>query len=141
MSLFWPAWFCFSVITLSLGSVLATNTSCPTWFYYDNSTQQWQCGVWLYCSSNKTVEIKKCGIHQGFSLYCFHLNMKHVFSPSKHTHCKNQRVVITTVWLHQFPLWDPCCSNINIHGNQSSSLSRGVRAFTISSQLSLAFQK
>ena len=58
MSLFWPAWFCFSVITLSLGSVLATNTSCPTWFYYDNSTQQCHCGYRLLCSSNKKVEIK-----------------------------------------------------------------------------------
>ena len=58
MSLFWPAWFCFSVITLSLGSVLATNTSCPTWFYYDNSTQQCHCGYELLCSRNKRVEIK-----------------------------------------------------------------------------------
>ena len=57
MSLFWPAWFCFSVITLSLGSVLATNTSCPTWFYYDHSTQQCHCGFGLSCSSNK-VEIR-----------------------------------------------------------------------------------
>ena len=58
MSLLWPAWFCFSVITLSLGSVLATNTSCPTWFYYDNSTQQCHCGYELLCSRNKRVEIK-----------------------------------------------------------------------------------
>ena len=58
MSLFWPAWCCISVITLSLGSVLATNISCPTWFYYDNSTQQCHCGYGLLCSSNKEVEIK-----------------------------------------------------------------------------------
>ena len=42
---------------LLLGPVLATNTSCPTWFYYDNTTQQCQCGSGLLCSSNKNVEI------------------------------------------------------------------------------------
>ena len=41
---------------LLLGSVLATNTSCPTWFYYDNTTQQCHCGSGLFCSSEK-VEI------------------------------------------------------------------------------------
>ena len=41
---------------------------------------------------------------------------------------KNGRVVITTVWLYQFNLWDPCCSNITMHGNQSSCLCRGVHA-------------
>ena len=46
----------YCCIALFLGSVLAT--SCPTWFYYDNTTQQCQCGVWLSCSSNKTVEIQ-----------------------------------------------------------------------------------
>ena len=47
-----------SIVALSLVSVLATNTSCPTWFYYDHSTQQCHCGNGLLCSSNKTVEIK-----------------------------------------------------------------------------------
>ena len=48
-----------STVALSLVSVLATNTSCPTWFYYNNSTaQQCHCGHGLLCSSNKTVEIK-----------------------------------------------------------------------------------
>ena len=50
-------------------------------------------------------------------------------------HCKNGRVVFTTVWLYQFHLWDPHCSNIIIHGTQSSSLWRGVHAFTISSHI------
>ena len=47
-----------SIVALSLVSVLATNTSCPTWFYYDNSTQQCHCGNGLLCSGNKTVEIE-----------------------------------------------------------------------------------
>ena len=34
--------------------------------------------------------------------------------------CINGWVVITTVCLYQFHLSDPCCSNIIIHGNQSS---------------------
>ena len=46
-----------SIVALSLVSVLATNTSCPTWFYYDNSTHQCQCGFWLSCLSNTEVEI------------------------------------------------------------------------------------
>ena len=49
----------WSTVTLTglllLGSVLATN--CPTWFYYDNTTQQCHCGHGLLCSSNKEVEI------------------------------------------------------------------------------------
>ena len=47
-----------SIVALSLVLVLATNTSCPTWFYYDNSTQQCNCGNGLLCSSNKIVEIQ-----------------------------------------------------------------------------------
>ena len=58
MSLFWPAWCYISIITPSLGSVLATNTSCPTWFYYDNTTHSCHCGYGLLCSSNKKVEIE-----------------------------------------------------------------------------------
>ena len=50
----------WSTVTLTglllLGSVLATN--CPTWFYYDNTTQQCHCGYGLLCSSNKEVEIE-----------------------------------------------------------------------------------
>ena len=44
-------------VTLTQGSVLATNTSYPTWSYYDNTTQQCQCGCGLLCSSNKNVDI------------------------------------------------------------------------------------
>ena len=40
--------------------------------------------------------------------------------------CKNGRAVFTTVRLYQFHLWDPCCSNIILRGNQSSSVCGGV---------------
>ena len=32
------------------------------------------------------------------------------------SHCKNGSVVTATVWLYQFYLWDPICSNIFLHG-------------------------
>ena len=54
MPLSWLAWCCICVTALS---VLATNTSCPSWFYYDNTTQQCHCGCGLLCSSHKDVEI------------------------------------------------------------------------------------
>ena len=39
-------------------SVLATNTSCPTWHYYNKATEQCECGYGLSCSSDgKIVEI------------------------------------------------------------------------------------
>ena len=59
MKLLWSIWCCISATAfLSQGSVLATNTSCPTWFYYDNTTQQCQCGCGLSCVSDKDVEIR-----------------------------------------------------------------------------------
>ena len=39
--------------------VLATNTSCPTWHYYNNATGLCKCGFLLYCSSDgNKVEIR-----------------------------------------------------------------------------------
>ena len=39
-------------------SVLAANTSCPTWHYYNNATGQCECGFYLSCSSDgNKVEI------------------------------------------------------------------------------------
>ena len=59
MKLLWSIWCCISATAfLSQGSVLATNTSCPAWFYYDNTTQQCQCGFGLSCVSDKDVEIR-----------------------------------------------------------------------------------
>ncbi|CAI8015493.1 hypothetical protein GBAR_LOCUS9592 [Geodia barretti] len=47
--------YCF----LTMCSVLATNTSCPTWHYYHNATGQCECGKWLTCSSDSNqVDIR-----------------------------------------------------------------------------------
>ena len=41
----------FLIVKLSLCLVLATDTSCPT-CYYNNDTGQCECGYWLLCSSD-----------------------------------------------------------------------------------------
>ena len=47
----WVTWFyCLLIVKLSLCSVLATDTSCPTWHYYNNATGQCECGLRLLCS-------------------------------------------------------------------------------------------
>ena len=52
--------YCLLIVKLSLCSVLATNTSCPTWHYYNNATGQCECGSKLLCSSDgNQVEIGK----------------------------------------------------------------------------------
>ena len=59
----WRTWWCCflstTIVTVSLCSVLATNTSCPTWNYYNNDTGQCECGSGLVCSSDgHQVEIE-----------------------------------------------------------------------------------
>ena len=49
----WVTWFyCLLIVKLSLCSVLASDTSCLTWHYYNNATGQCECGRWLHCSSD-----------------------------------------------------------------------------------------
>ena len=49
---------CIVAVNVSLCSVLATNTSCPTWHYYSNATGKCECGFGLLCSSDgNQVEI------------------------------------------------------------------------------------
>ena len=55
MSYWVPVCYCF--LTISLVPVLATNTNCPTWHYYYNSTGACECGSFLSCSNDK-VEIR-----------------------------------------------------------------------------------
>ena len=60
--------YCFLIVKLSLCSVLATDTSCPTWHYYNNSTGECECGYWLLCSSDgNQVEIRndQCATYSG----------------------------------------------------------------------------
>ena len=59
-----PFWYCIIISALFVVhvSVSASNTSCPTWFYFNNTTQQCECGKIsgpLVCNQQvKTVEIK-----------------------------------------------------------------------------------
>ena len=56
------------IVKLSLCSVLATDTSCPTWHYYNNTTGQCECGFSLLCSSDSNhveIKIKTCATSSG----------------------------------------------------------------------------
>ena len=46
------------VSVVRLTSASASNTSCPTWFYYNNSTRQCECGHGLDCSDDNKVLIQ-----------------------------------------------------------------------------------
>ena len=65
----WVTWcYCLLIVQLSLCSVRATNTSCPTWHYYNSTTGQCECGFWLKCSSDvNEVEIhtRTCATSSG----------------------------------------------------------------------------
>ena len=65
----WVTWcYCLLVVKLSLCSVLATDTSCPTWHYYNNATGQCECGFWLLCSSDGNqvdIGIDHCATSSG----------------------------------------------------------------------------
>ena len=54
----WVTWcYWLLIVTLSLCSVLATDTSCPTWHYYNNATRQCECGHLLLCR-HEQVDIR-----------------------------------------------------------------------------------
>ena len=65
----WFSWWCIGTVTAVavVVGVTASNTSCPTWFYYDNSTQQCKCGFLLKCTSDSQVEIEDglCATYAG----------------------------------------------------------------------------
>ena len=87
------SWCFIGAIALSLSSVLATNdTSCPTWFYYDNTTQQCSCGVMLVCLSNKDVEISDgvCATSagQGDQYYIGHCSLRHTVNNTNRVYSK-----------------------------------------------------
>ena len=55
----WGTWCCCFLCTLTVNVVLATDTSCPTWHYYNNVTGVCECGFGLICSSDgNQVEIR-----------------------------------------------------------------------------------
>ena len=54
----WGTWCCCFLCTLTVNVVLATDTSCPTWHYYNNITGVCECGFGLICSCDgNQVEI------------------------------------------------------------------------------------
>ena len=49
-------------------AVSPTDTSCPTWYYYNNATRQCECGFWLLCSSDGNqvdISIDMCATPSG----------------------------------------------------------------------------
>ena len=64
----WISCYSLFIVKLSLGSVLATDTSCPTWHYYNNATGQCECGCLLFCSSDGNqveISIDHCATSSG----------------------------------------------------------------------------
>ena len=65
----WKTWcYCLLTVKLSLCSVLATDTSCTTWHYYNNATGQCECGFSLLCSSDGNqvdIGIDRCATFSG----------------------------------------------------------------------------
>ena len=66
------SWFSLALTALVVG-VTASNTSCPTWFIYDNSTQQCKCGAGLTCTNDSQVEIEDgtCATYAGEGSWYF----------------------------------------------------------------------
>ena len=50
-------WYFIFVVHVYFSSVVASNTSCPTWFYFNNTSQQCECG--------KTFEGIQCSQQEG----------------------------------------------------------------------------
>ena len=67
----WVTWcYCLLIVKLSLCSVSATDTSCPTWHYYNNATGQCECecGYRLLCSrdgNHVDIIIHSCATSSG----------------------------------------------------------------------------
>ena len=63
-----PCCYCLLIVKLSLCSVLATDTSCPSWHYHNNVTGQCECGSLLFCSSEGNqvdIGINHCATSSG----------------------------------------------------------------------------
>ena len=63
----WSSWWCIGTVTAVavVVGVTDSNTSCPTWFYYDNSAQQCKCGAELTCTSDSDRGWSVCYICWG----------------------------------------------------------------------------
>ena len=110
----WFGWWCIGTVTAVavVMEVTASNTSCPTWFYYDNSTQQCKCGVLLKCTSDSQVEIEDglCATYAGEGSRYFI------------GHCPFRHTVNNTDSIHSEMPWDPAllddfmCGHYNRRG-------------------------
>ena len=63
-----PSCYSLFIVKLSLSSVLATDTSCLTWHYYNNATGQCECGAGLLCSNDGNqadISIDRCATSAG----------------------------------------------------------------------------
>ena len=57
---FWVRWYVIAAILVV--QVSSSNTSCPTWFYYDKVTQQCKCGPTLVeCNQQERIAWTVCG--------------------------------------------------------------------------------
>ena len=80
----WVTWcYCLLIVKLSLCSVLATDTSCPTWHYYNNATGQCECGYRLLCSrdgNHVDIIIHSCATSSGQEddYYFSHCPFRHI---------------------------------------------------------------
>ena len=66
MLLTWATTCCILVVHVYLSSVSASNTSCPTWFYYNNSSHQCECGSLLGDMFRCDQPEKRAQIANGF---------------------------------------------------------------------------
>ena len=69
MSSTWATWYYISTILavyVYLSSESASNTSCPTWFYYSNTTNQCECGINLFGGIHCNQQEMKAEIANGY---------------------------------------------------------------------------
>ena len=62
----WATTLCILVVHVYLSSVSASNTSCPTWLYYNNTTHQCECGSPLGDKFHCNQLERKAQIANGF---------------------------------------------------------------------------
>ena len=62
----WATWYCILAVYVYSSSVSGSNTSCPTWFYYSNTTNQCECGATYSMELNCNQEEMKAEIADGF---------------------------------------------------------------------------
>ena len=62
----WATWYYILAVYVYSSSVSASNTSCPTWFYYSNTTHQCECGINLFGGIHCNQQEMKAEIANGY---------------------------------------------------------------------------